>query len=739
LHNQGFVEYLPLVEDPHLVQLAIERGFVTAEQVEHAKREQATLSERGIERSLWFLIQDFGYVTDQQSRELRRYISSSRMRALEVEGFVIQGRLGSGGMGDVFRGRRPDGEEAAVKLLATRYSQHEEYAKRFQREAKATLRLMHPYITRSISAGVIEGQRYLIMELVPGKSLKEAINSGGPLSEKDGIVLLGQMAIALRHAWRRGVLHRDVKPANIILAPPREGIAEPFCAKLCDFGLAKTWQVAGEETASLTRGELTHSGVALGTPHYMSPEQASGEHDLDQRTDIYGLGATLYHAVLGQTMYTGKSSAAIMYKQVTEALDLKPLAQGFSAGFVRLMEGMLTKERHRRYRDWDAVLDEVRALAPEAIGVVESSVPSNRTSSEVGLDPIQISNSDMLPPPPKSMLRAKRSRTPLLVGGAIAAILVIGLVVSIAALLSGGGTRATPETLANLLLAPRSGDLPVQIHLQPGDYRGPFDFGIGQSRLTLTAAGPGVRFVATGSGDGPLIRLQTGLATFVLEGITLVPGERLAIDALSGAQAELRNVHVDGGCPRLVSVSGADLRIEGFSGRSSGVGILVENQGRLHLANASIASAEVCVQVRRSQFTADRVRMASLGTHTGTLVEADGGNLILSACIIEAQGCAQALRTVRVADLRLSDVALRGARVGWRSDQSTVPVLERLTAEALDTGIEWIGIRDPAWKWDGLLARAPQPALGIPPADLAGRGADANALAAVPVLTARNP
>ena len=724
------------MEDPHLVQLARERGFISEAQIAQAEAEQKSLSERGIERSLWFLIQDFGFVSDQQSRELRRYISSSRVRALEVEGYIIQGRLGSGGMGDVFRGRNAANEEVAVKLLATRYSNHEEYAKRFQREAKATLRLHHPHITRSISAGLIEAQRYLIMELVPGKSLKERINGGGPLSEKEGLTFLTQMALALRYAWRRGVLHRDVKPANIILAPLRDGVSEPFCAKLCDFGLAKTWQVAGEETASLTRGQLTHSGVALGTPHYMSPEQASGEQDLDQRTDIYGLGATLFHAVLGQTLYTGKSSAAIMYKQVTEAVDLSPLKEhGFSAPFIRLCESMLTKERARRARDWDAVLDEVRAINANLVAGIESLAPSPRTSSEVGLDPVAVSSSEMPKPRPQP---AARSRRPLLVGTAVAVLGLIILAGILFTLVFSRAQTATPDTLARMLVAPRDTSVPMRIALAPGDYQGPFDFGIAQSRITLHASGPGVRLVARPGGTGPLIRLQTGLTDFALDGVILVPGERLAVEALSGARASLRQLHIEGICPRAIAISGAEVQIDHFSARCTDTAILVENQGTLSISDAVVSSGGIALAVRRGTVHAERVRWSSLGGHAGALVDGDGGALHLTACIIDAQGCATALRTVRMTDARLVDVALRGARLAWRADTTAVSRLERFTAEAVDTGIEWLGARDPAWTWNDLLVRAPRPAIGLPPVALDGTGASAQALSAVPVATHRN-
>src|SRR5690606_1439539 len=112
----------------------------------------------------------------------------------------------------------------------------------------------------------IDGRPYLLMELVAGPSLKECLKQGGGITDYEARVLLRQMAEALRHAWDNGFTHRDVKPANIVIDVPRSGHREPFCAKLCDFGLAKFREdIAGHQS------DLTRQGVAVGTPHYMSP------------------------------------------------------------------------------------------------------------------------------------------------------------------------------------------------------------------------------------------------------------------------------------------------------------------------------------------------------------------------------------------------------------------------------------------------------------------------------------
>ncbi len=719
------------MEDLQLVQLAIERRFLTTDQVDRARREQQSLSDRGVQRSLWFLIQDLGFVSDQQTMELHRYISSTRVRALEVEGFTLQGRIGQGGMGEVFRARDTTGREVAVKLLSAKFSQSEEYAHRFQREARATLRLQHPHITRSLSAGSIEAQRYLIMELVTGRSLKERIQAEGPLSEDEGMTLLVQMAYALRYAWQRGVLHRDVKPANIILAPPGDGITSPFCAKLCDFGLAKTWQLSDEETNTFTKGDLTHSGVALGTPHYMSPEQASGEHDLDQRSDIYGLGATLYHALLGQTLYSGKSSAAIMYKQVTEALDLTPLAtRGLTAPFVKLLGGMLAKDRGVRLHDWDAVLVEAKRLAPGLVAALADR-PGARTESVVA----------EVPAVPASASAPRRRIAPILamVGMAVAASLVVaGLAWAVLARRGPPVLRAQPDTFAAVLAeAQRTGEV-ARVILEPGDYVGPFSFGVAQSRLVLVAGGPGVRLVAP-SGPQALIQLQTGLTAFELRGVTLVPGARTAIEALSGSAAMVSDIRIEGGCRQLLAVSGAKLSVSGMIGRSDGLGVVVDGQGQLRLADCALRSAGPAIVLNRGDLHAERCRFSALGSGGGALIEVTGGKLDLVAVVAEAAGFDTALSLNRSSGGALRDVVLTGARTGLLAVDSVLPLVDGLTIDAGDVGASWTGARDPVWVWRGVLLRAPAPAIGLPAGDMRGVGARSEELRRVPSLAASRP
>ncbi len=774
-----------MAEDQQLIQMALSQKSLTHAQLKQAKEEQRVLADRGLERSLWFLVQDLGYITEEQARSLRTQASSSTNRALEVEGYVIQGRIGSGGMGDVFRGRRADGSEVAIKLLSSKFSNDNEYAARFKREAQATLRLNHPHITRSLSDGECDGHRYLIMELVSGVSLRGQIQSRGKLSEHDALFLLVQMADALGFAWSNGILHRDVKPANMILGNPRPGVTEPFCAKLCDFGLAKVWQ-----TSRYTIADLTKSGVALGTPHYMSPEQAAGEADLDQRSDIYSLGATLYHAVLGQTMYNGKSSAVIMYKHVNEALDLDPVRDaGMSEELVKLLGKMLAKDRAARFPDWNVVLSEARSLLRARTAAKSNATPPRLPRQPANLRTTEVESANAAPAPaaakppapqaaaavpaaapvvaapaapaavasvsagtiPSAMLpaadsaprrdgemsrgqgtRLRRLKGQLIVrvlavSIGIAAVMALGFVLVIG---RGGSTlRADPTSFVQVLKTASAVDGPATIVLAAGDYRGPWRLGVAHADLRLRAAGPGARLV--GDGSEPLLQLQAGLKGFALEGVTLVPGGGLAIEALGVESARLEQIAIDGPCREILVASSSRLDIRGLQGRATVRGIDIDG-GSLALSDSFLQSPPPALHSRHAQLEVERCRFAA-STAGQALVAMSGGRGVFRAVVAEAGGCINALAFDQVESLDLADVALSGARIGIAADGSQLGRVDGLTIDAVDVGLAWNGARDRTWRWQGLLVRAAQPAPGVDGVGLADGGARPDALKRVPL------
>jgi hypothetical protein len=674
------------MEDDRLVQLALTRGYVTADQVERARQEQRALADRGLDHSVYSLLQDLGFLTEQQARELRRSSSSSAIRALEVEGFVIQGRLGSGGMGDVFRAVHPDGRQAAVKLLSAKLARTEEYVRRFLREGRAMQRLVHPHIVGVLGSGESLGTRYILMELVEGPSLKSWIVERGKLPPAHALPLLAQMTSALGYAWKHGVLHRDVKPANIILGPPRPGSDEPFCAKLCDFGLARLGPDAGD--AELSRGGLTGSGLALGTPHYMSPEQASGEHDIDQRADIYGLGATLYHALLGQTMYSGKSSAVIMYKQVTESADLAQLAAaGIDARLIALIGRMLEKRRSARFADWAGVEAALAALGP---------APATPAAPAASSPPSPVHT------PAGAIRPAARSEPPP--WRALAAVLAGAAVLGLAAawfLLAGGPAPFGPDALPAALARGSAQELT----LLPGTYHGPLRLGAGHRGLVLRAAGPGVLISAPPG--SPAIMCEPGMVGARLEGLVLAGDGAPALHAIGGTEVTLQACELRG-----------DLRIEGgvFVLRATRIG------GILHASDR--AAVEVHGGAIAGGAEIERAEVSLRGVPVSAAMRARGGGLHLEGVRIAAPaGPALAVDRAR---LHIAEVLVEAPGPTVELREAEVPYAVGFTIRGSGPSLVWSGERQAAWVWQRFACDGGARGLpgGLPP----GPGADPGAL-----------
>jgi len=273
---------------------------------------------------------------------------------LKIPGYEILDLLGQGGMGAVYKARQKSLDRiVALKVLSPDVAKDETYLKRFTTEARALARLNHENIIAGIDVGEANGYRYFAMEYVEGESLAALIEREGALGEKRAITIVMQIARALAHADKSALVHRDVKPQNIM-------IGRNDVAKLCDLGLAMT----AEE-----RKEARERGQSIGTPHYISPEQARGEHRVDIRSDIYSLGATLYHAVTGETPFTGSSPMVLMTKHLTED-PAPPRKRNPKVGKAldALVMKMLAKEKDKRYQNpTELLLDLERILAGRGI------------------------------------------------------------------------------------------------------------------------------------------------------------------------------------------------------------------------------------------------------------------------------------------------------------------------------------------------------------------------------------
>ncbi len=252
-----------------------------------------------------------------------------------IPGYEIEGALGRGASGTVFRARQVAVERlVALKVLHAELSANRRLVRRLQREARTTAKLAHPNIVSAIDMGETEGRWWYAMELVEGPSLALRLRQEGRLKEREALRLFIPLCEALVHLWEHGVVHRDIKPANIL-------IDQTGRARLADLGLA----FADDDPA------LTSQGATVGTPHYISPEQAVDGSAADVRSDIWSFGATLFHAVCGRPPFKGESAAEVLSNVLRSRIpDPSEIEGGLSKGLALILRKCLTRDPDSRYQ-----------------------------------------------------------------------------------------------------------------------------------------------------------------------------------------------------------------------------------------------------------------------------------------------------------------------------------------------------------------------------------------------------
>ncbi len=329
-------------------KLAVDQGLCTDEELRRAIKE---LKERRKVDPLMLqdLMVELGYVTASQAERLKTSIKESKVAAQQIPGYKIIGKVGAGAMAVVYKAKQISlNRTVAIKVLPRRFSENPEYVSRFYKEGQAAGKLNHPNIVQAIDVGEAGGYHYFVMEFVEGKTIADDINAGHIFGEQEAIEIIIQVCHALQHAHAHGLVHRDVKPKNIMINT--QGVV-----KLADMGLAR-------ETTDIEAAQ-SEEGKAYGTPYYIAPEQIRGKIDIDGRADIYGLGATFYNMVTGRVPFTGDDSAEIMKKHLKEKL-IPPdhINTSLSAGVSEVIEIMMAKHREDRYKNVEEVLLDLEAL-----------------------------------------------------------------------------------------------------------------------------------------------------------------------------------------------------------------------------------------------------------------------------------------------------------------------------------------------------------------------------------------
>jgi serine/threonine protein kinase len=327
-------------------RMAVEQGLCTDAELRHAIEELE--SRRKINPvMLKDLMVDLGYVTQTQVERLKTRITKTA--AHQIPGYKILGKLGAGAMAVVYKAKQLSlNRTVAIKVLPKRFSENPEYVERFYKEGQAAGKLNHNNIVQAIDVGEAGGYHYFVMEYVEGRTVADDLAAGNIFEEKEALEIIIQVAHALAHAHANGLIHRDVKPKNIMIS--KDGVV-----KLADMGLAR-------EITDIKLAE-TEAGKAYGTPYYIAPEQIRGKIDIDGRADIYGLGATFFHMVTGQVPFMADDSAEVMRKHLREPLTPPDhINTSLTAGVSEVIEIMMAKRRKNRYNNVEELLLDLEAL-----------------------------------------------------------------------------------------------------------------------------------------------------------------------------------------------------------------------------------------------------------------------------------------------------------------------------------------------------------------------------------------
>ena len=338
--------------DSEVGKVVVDMGLATRTEIDFCREQQKQASDPN-QRSLADLLVEHQFITVNQAKRIRKSLDDRK--GSQIPGYQLIGKLGKGAMATVYKARQNSLDRiVAVKVLPKKLSDNPEFVERFYKEGKAAARLSHNNIVQAIDVNMApDGYHYFVMEYVEGHTLYDImqpppVGEGRSFSEAEALDIMIQIADALVHAHRRGLIHRDVKPKNILLTKEK-------IAKLTDLGLARA-----KDDADAAESE---AGKAYGTPYYISPEQIRGDLDIDFRADIYSLGATMYHLVTGRPPFEGDTPSAVMHQHLKAPLTpADHVNTALSAGIGEIIDVAMAKDREERYQSTEDMLEDLEAV-----------------------------------------------------------------------------------------------------------------------------------------------------------------------------------------------------------------------------------------------------------------------------------------------------------------------------------------------------------------------------------------
>ena len=325
-------------DDVRFAARLVLEGFCDQELIQAVLSKQRELLQRDKPLTIAQICVKKGWLSRSEAQFMLR---ENEPPPVLVPGYRIEGLLGHGGMSRVFRAHdEAAGRDVALKILKPNLARNPRALARFRREAELLTRFDHPNIVKGYDFVEHDGLFAFAMELIPGRELLELLDEGGSFQEDAALYVILQTARALTEMYRHAVVHRDVKPGNIL-------VTRDNTVKLCDLGLA-TGAEGDEETEGLT----------VGTVEYISPEQALGEAVVDVRSDIYALGVTLYHLVVGEIPFQGEDDQETMGKRFVESLSSHELS-GLSPHLHYFIQKMMATDKEIRYQSPEELIENI--------------------------------------------------------------------------------------------------------------------------------------------------------------------------------------------------------------------------------------------------------------------------------------------------------------------------------------------------------------------------------------------
>lgn len=342
----SIIENIPLPRDLFALRLARDQNLITVQQASRCLEEM--LKDPASTGDIPGRLHRWGWITAGQRSSLACLIQAQPDQKI-LAGYEILDKLGSGSMGTTYRARQLSLDRVlALKVLLPRFSQDPEYVRRFMREARLAAKLNHENIATAYEVGSSGGQYFLAMELVDGRTISSMIREDGPFPEQNAVKIVIKCCQALQHAHEIGIIHRDISPKNII-------VREDGTPKLIDLGLAK----------NVSAHKSDETSTAVGTPAYISPEQALGRKKVDSRSDIYSLGCVFFEMLTGEPPFQGESAIETISMHLNHSF---PSVQrhDVSSAVKRIVRKMTQRNPNSRYQEPQEVVDDLERALEEA-------------------------------------------------------------------------------------------------------------------------------------------------------------------------------------------------------------------------------------------------------------------------------------------------------------------------------------------------------------------------------------